>query len=77
MNGNGGLQFEQDDVNLPMVQADEIPTQARQAAPPRTKKRAANCPWIDWDLYLPQDGMPRIVAFVSDAYVKLCERQAG
>ncbi|KAG0321575.1 DNA replication licensing factor mcm8 [Linnemannia gamsii] len=55
MNGNGGLQFKQDDVNLPMVQADEIPTQARQAAPPRTKKRAANCPWIDWDLYLPQD----------------------
>ncbi|KAG0284911.1 DNA replication licensing factor mcm8 [Linnemannia gamsii] len=54
-NSDGGLQFEQDDANLPMVQADEIPTQARQAAPPRTKKRVANCPWIDWDVYLPFD----------------------
>lgn len=76
-NSDGGLQFEQDDANLPMVQADEIPAQARQVAPPRTKKRAANCPWIDWDVYLPHDGMPRTVAFVSEVYELFCKRQAG
>lgn len=46
------------DVNMPMVQADEIPSQAMQpprTAPPRAKQ-AADCPWIDWDVYLPQEG---------------------
>ncbi|KAG0214587.1 DNA replication licensing factor mcm8 [Mortierella sp. NVP41] len=38
-----------------MVQADELPTQFMRTAPARIKKPAANCPWIDWDVYLPQD----------------------
>ncbi|KAF9102356.1 DNA replication licensing factor mcm8 [Mortierella sp. AM989] len=45
------------DINTPMVQASEVPIQAIQnqrTAPPRTKQ-ATDCPWIDWDVYLPQD----------------------
>ena len=46
------------DVNMPMVQADEIPAQAMQTqrtAPPKSRQ-TADCPWIDWDVYLPQEG---------------------
>ncbi|KAI1316076.1 Ribonuclease H2 subunit A [Mortierella claussenii] len=45
------------DVNMPMVQADEIPAQALQmqrTAPPKTKQ-TSDCPLIDWDVYFPQD----------------------
>ncbi|KAK3843012.1 MAG: Mcm8 protein [Linnemannia gamsii] len=51
---SGGQQHEEDAVNMPMVQADEIPAQAMQTAP-RTRRAVANCPWIDWDVYLPLD----------------------
>ncbi|KAI8601155.1 minichromosome maintenance complex component 8 [Dissophora ornata] len=49
------------DVNMPMVQADEIPAQAMQtqrAAPPKSRQ-AADCPWIDWDVYLTQEDYHR------------------
>ncbi|KAG0002448.1 DNA replication licensing factor mcm8 [Entomortierella chlamydospora] len=54
------------DVNTPMVQASEIPTQAipnQRTAPPRTKQ-AADCPWIDWDVYLPFEDYHREHEFV-------------
>ncbi|KAF9299545.1 DNA replication licensing factor mcm8 [Linnemannia elongata] len=54
-NTYGVQQFEQDDVNMPMVQADEIPSQALHTAPLRSKRKVTNCPWIDWDVYLPLD----------------------
>ena len=50
--------FEEDNVNTPMVQADELPAQALQqhrTAPPRTQQ-VKDCPWLDWDLYLPTEG---------------------
>ncbi|KAG0211617.1 DNA replication licensing factor mcm8 [Mortierella sp. GBA30] len=50
-------EFDDSNVNMPMVQADEIPTEAIQqqrTAPPRTQQ-AADCPWMDWDLYLPSE----------------------
>ncbi|KAF9351710.1 DNA replication licensing factor mcm8 [Mortierella sp. NVP85] len=56
----GQSQATEADVNMPMVQADELPSQAMQppqTAPPRARV-AADCPWIDWDIYLPQEGYP-------------------
>ncbi|KAF9951921.1 DNA replication licensing factor mcm8 [Mortierella alpina] len=49
------LEFEEDNVNMPMVQADEVPAEALQqhrTAPPRTQQ-VKDCPWLDWDMYLP------------------------
>ncbi|KAF9938012.1 DNA replication licensing factor mcm8 [Mortierella alpina] len=49
------LEFEEDIVNMPMVQANELPAQALQRhsiAPPRTQQ-VKDCPWLDWDMYLP------------------------
>lgn len=74
---HGGQQLEQDDVNMPMVQADEIPTQALQAAPLRIKRKVANCPWIDWDVYLPQDGKLRTLVLVLEMYALFWEARVG
>ncbi|KAF9980885.1 DNA replication licensing factor mcm8 [Mortierella antarctica] len=49
------LEFEEDIVNMPMVQANELPAQALQRhsiEPPRTQQ-VKDCPWLDWDMYLP------------------------
>ncbi|KAF9557028.1 DNA replication licensing factor mcm8 [Mortierella alpina] len=49
------LEFEEDIVNMPMVQADELPVQAlhqHRTVPPRTRQ-VQDCPWLDWDVYLP------------------------
>ncbi|KAF8975489.1 DNA replication licensing factor mcm8 [Entomortierella lignicola] len=46
-----------ENFNPPMVEASEIPTQAMQSqrtAPVRSKQ-SVDCPWIDWDVYLPLD----------------------
>ena len=59
--GNGGNNA----LNTPMVPVDEIPAhmmQTQRAALPRTRQ-IDDCPWIDWDLYLPQDGKTRCFFF--------------
>ncbi|KAF9932707.1 DNA replication licensing factor mcm8 [Linnemannia zychae] len=52
---SGSRHFEDDNVNMPLVDANDIPSQVLSTPRPQTKKQAANCPWIDWDVYLPQD----------------------
>ncbi|KAG0046935.1 DNA replication licensing factor mcm8 [Gryganskiella cystojenkinii] len=54
---NGAQQQQQQQLNTPMVQVDEIPQHmmhTQRSAQVRTRQ-VDDCPWIDWDLYLPQD----------------------
>ncbi|KAF9432817.1 DNA replication licensing factor mcm8 [Entomortierella beljakovae] len=43
-----------ENLNTPMVQANELPIQNLRVSSGRSKQ-APDCPWIDWDVYLPQD----------------------
>lgn len=55
-------------LNTPMVQVDEIPAhmmQTQRSAQPRSRQ-VEGCPWIDWDLYLPQQG--RLILFCPLSY---------
>lgn len=76
-NTYGVQQFEQDDVNMPMVQADEIPSQALHTAPLRSKRKVTNCPWIDWDVYLPLDGKLRTPVVLTETNELFWEARVG